>query len=504
MSVRKTLTATFAAAVATSAVTLVASPAHAAYNPQPEDSKATPVAADLIGVGSDTTMLALHKAALLWNGGARTSHGQSNDVATFSALGGGEVNLPTNGAQARPNGSSAGKAALLNGAQYSDLDFARSSDRIGGTGKEAEGEALEGIPFALDTVVSAVSNSTPSHAPASLTKAQLKSIYLCEAGATDWSSFGGSAGTIKPLVPQSGSGTEKFFKSQLGIASYGSCVKDYVDANGNGTKDAGESSVQEHDDAAVKADANAIVPISQGRAALLSGNTVRLLTGELAFKRAVYNAVRATDISKPEIQAFFGENGFLCSAAAAGAIAAGGLTQLATPANGGVCGTAADTTSNFTTNEVVASTTTLTGTSVAAGVQLVAKVSGSSQPSGSVSFYEGATLLKTSPVVSGQATFVVPSPTPGAHTYKAVFTPNNAKFLGSEATVSVSYAPPAAGPSPALVAAQAQLDAAKAKVATLKKKIKKATGAKKVKLKKKLKKAKQAVAAATAAVAAAS
>lgn len=505
MSVRKTLTATFAAAVATSAVTLVASPAHAAYNPQPEDSKATPVAADLIGVGSDTTMLSLHKAAVLWNDGAKTGYGQSFDVASFSALGGGELNLPTNGAQARPNGSSAGKAALLNTAQYSDLDFARSSDRIGGTGKEAEGEALEGIPFALDTVVSAVSNVAPSNAPASLTKAQLKSIYLCETGATNWSSFGGSAGTIKPLVPQSGSGTEKFFKSQLGIASYGSCVKDYVDANGNGTKDAGESGVQEHDDAAVKSDPNAIVPISKGRAALIPGSTVRLLEGELAFKRAVYNAVRATDVSKPEIQAFFGENGFLCSAAAAGAIAAGGLTQLATPANGGVCGTASDTTSNFATNEVVASSTTLTGASVAAGLQLVAKVSGSSQPTGSVSFYEGPTLLKKDlPVVSGQASFVVPSPAPGAHTYRAVFTPNNARFLGSEATASVSYAPPAAGPSPALVAAQTALAAAKAKVVTLKKKIKKATGAKKVKLKKKLKKAKQAVAVATAAVAAAS
>lgn len=502
MSVRKTLTAAFAAAVATSAVTLIASPAHATYTPQPEDSKATPVAADLIGVGSDTTMLALHDAAVLWNGGAKSGYSQTFDVASFSALGGGDITLPTNGLQLRPNGSSAGKAKLLD-ANYTDVDFARSSDRVGGTGKEAEGDALEGIPFALDTVVSAVSNLTASHAPASLTKAQLVSIYNCTS--TNWNQVGGTDGPIKPLVPQTGSGTEKFFKAQLGLASYGACVKDYVDTNGNNIKDAGEVSVQEHSDAPVKNDADVIVPISKGRAGLIPGSTVRLLEGELAFKRAVYNVVRAGDISKPEVQAFFGESGFLCSAAAAQAIAAGGLTQLATSANGGACGTAADTTSNFTTNDVVTSSTALTGTNVASGVQLAAKVTGSSQPTGSVSFYEGTTLLKKDvPLVSGQGTFVVPSPAVGAHTYKAVFTPNNAKYLGSEATVTVSYAPPAAGPSPALAAAQAQLDAAKTKVVKLKKQLKKATGAKKVKLKKKLKKAKQAVKTATAAVVAAS
>ncbi|MCR1781933.1 Ig-like domain repeat protein [Nocardioides carbamazepini] len=493
MSVRKTLTATFAAAVATSAVTMIASPAHAAYNPQPEDSKAAPVAADLIGVGSDTTMIALHQAALVWNGGAKADYGQTFDIATFSALGGGEINLPTNGAKTRPNGSSDGKNKMRT-ADYSDVDFARSSDAVK-TG--AEGDELAGIPFALDTVVMAVSNTTPSHAPATLTGAQLKSIYDCTAD--NWTDVGGTAGPIKAYVPQPGSGTEKFFKAQLvalGLSDYGSCVMDDVEG----------TPVQEHSDAPVKADANAIVPISKGRAELIPGNTVRLIEGAVAFKRAVYNAVRAGDYAKPEFQAFFGENGFLCSAAAAEAIAAGGLKQLATPANGGVCGTNNDSTTEFATNEVVQSSTALTGTNLAAGVRLSAKVSGSSQPTGSVSFYEGTTLLNpnAAPLVSGEGTYVVPSPTVGVHTYRAVFTPNNAKYLGSEATVTVNYAPPATGPSPALAAAQAQLDKAQAKVAKLKKQVKKATGAKKVKLKKKLKKAKQAVKTATAAVAAAS
>ncbi|WP_436700036.1 substrate-binding domain-containing protein [Nocardioides sp. BYT-33-1] len=498
MSVRKTFTAAFAAAVATSAVTMIASPAHAAYIEQPYDSKPAPTAADLVGGGSDTTMIAMYEVAKLWNNGAKAGYGQAFDIASFDAFGGGDIPLGNGTEILRPNGSGKGRDALIANAA---MDFARSSSAISGSAAET----LEGIPFALDTVEMAVSNNgggTPSAAPASLTLAQLQSIYDCSV--TNWNQVGGGNAPIRPLVPQSGSGTLSFFTSSLGVAT-GACVKDYIDANGNGTKDPGEASVQEHDVTAVQTDPNAIVPISKGRASLVANNPVRLVGGaQVSFKRAVYNLVRATDIAKPEIQAFFGPDGFLCSAAANEAIARGGLTQLATEANDGVCGSPADSTSNFTTNEVVASATTLTGTNLAAGVRLTATVSGSSQPTGSVSFYEGATLLQKVTVVSGQGNYVVPSPTVGAHTYKAVFTPNNAKFLGSETTTTVNYAPPATGPSPALAAALAQLDKAQTKVAKLKKQVKKAKGAKKVKAKKKLKKAKKAVKTAQAAVAAAS
>ncbi|WP_141003696.1 PstS family phosphate ABC transporter substrate-binding protein [Nocardioides humi] len=378
MSVRKTLTAAFAAAVATSAVTLIASPAHAVYNPHPEDSKATPVAADLIGGGSDTTMLSLFNAAKLWNDGAKADYGQTFDVASFAAVpqpAGGTITLPTNGAQNRPNGSSDGKDKLRADANYTDLDFARSSDALKAG---AEAESLVAIPFALDTVVMAVSNSTASHAPATLTLDQLKSIYTCTV--TNWSALGGTAGTIKPYVPQSGSGTEKFFKSKvITSGDYGACVKDNV----SGTP------IQEHTDGPVKNDPDAIVPISEGRAGLIPGSTLRLIGGEVAFKRAVYNVVRNGDVSRTDIQRFFGSDGFLCSDGATLAIAQGGLTQLATPADGGACGTNVESTTNFATNDLVETTTTLAGTSTATGISLSAKVSGSSQPTGSVSFYEG-------------------------------------------------------------------------------------------------------------------
>ncbi|MDQ6526679.1 substrate-binding domain-containing protein [Nocardioides sp. LHD-245] len=494
MSVRKSLTAAFAAAVATSAVTLIASPAHAVYTPHPEDSKATPVAADLIGGGSDTTMLSLFQAAKVWNEGAKADYGQTFDVASFAAVpqpAGGTIKLPTNGDQNRPNGSSDGKDKMRSDANFTDLDFARSSDAL----KAAEAADLWAIPFALDTVAMAVSNSTASHAPQTLSAENLKKIYTCEI--TNWSAVGGSAGTIKPFVPQSGSGTEKFFKSKVltGGADYGSCVKSEV----------GGVPIQEHTDGPVKNDPDAIVPISQGRAGLIPGNTVRLIGGEVAFKRAVYNAVRKADVGKTDIQKFFGSAGFLCSDAATLAIAQGGLTQLATPANGGACGTNVESTTNFATNDLVETATALTGTSTAAGINLSAKVSGSSQPTGSVSFYEGATLLQANvPLVSGQAPLLVRTPSAGAHTYKAVFKPTNTKYLVSEGSVTLTWTAPSTGPSPALAAAQAQLDKAQAKVKKLKKQVKKATGAKKVKLTKKLKKAKKSVKTAKAAVAAAS
>jgi hypothetical protein len=284
-------------------------------------------------------------------------------------------------------------------------------------------------------------------------------------------------------------------------------VKDYVDSNGNNVQDAGEIDVQEHKDDAVKNDAAAIVPISKGRAGLIPGNTVRLIEGDVAFKRVVYNAVRAADVAKPEFQAFFGENGFLCSAAAAEAIAAGGLTQLATPANGGACGIPSDSSSDYDTNQVVSSTTTLTASAVSTGVQLVAKVTGASQPTGSVSFYEGTTLLKGGvPLVSGQASFVVPNPAAGMHSYKAVYKPNNAKFLGSETTLSFNYVKPGApsNNAKACTDAKAKVVALKAKYKKAKKAVKKAKSpaAKKkakVKLKKTQKKFKKAKAAANAA-----
>jgi len=420
---------------------MAAGPASAVYRTDPDDTTFAPATADLIGVGSDTTQHALKLIADAWN--ADASH--TFKIATFAATEGGNaaavdatIDLPS-GPTARPNGSTAGKARLWGGSNVADVDFARSSDALK-TGGEIE-NGLKAFPFALDTVVMAVSNSTTSNAPASLTAAQLVDIYECKASADTWAEVGGTSGnTIKPQVPQSGSGTAKFFKAQLDAAkgsavTYGGCVN---------------QTVQEHDDSTVKNDADALVPISKGRAEL-KGGTVRVMGG-FAAKRALYNVVRGDKVTDPSIQAVFGENGFVCSAAANALIKSAGFEQLATPAHSGACGTPVESTSNFTLNTTVATATAVTATSPAAKtVKVVAKVTGSTAPTGAVSFYEGTTLVKAAvPIVSGQATLDKSDVTPGAHTYRAVYAPNDSIFLGSEGSGAVTVGDVAVKATPAI------------------------------------------------------
>lgn len=421
MSVRKILAGVATAALATSAISLSAGTAHAADVVDPDDTTFVATTGDLIGVGSDTSQHAMKLFADAWNTG-----GHSAKIATFAATGGGNIPLPS-GAKPRPNGSGAGKAALFGAGNNTDVDFARSSSAQSASETQA---GLKSFPFALDTLVMAVSNSTPSNAPASLTPAQIVGIY--KGDITNWSQIDPSkSGVIAPKIPQSGSGTRSFFTSQLTAMNGGTAV----------TLAASVQEVQEHDDSKIKSDPNAIAPFSEGRAGLL-GTTLRLETGWSA-KRALYNVVRGADLGNALIQEAFGENGALCSTEMRPLIEAAGFKQLATPADGGVCGQAtSDATSNFTLNEQVATETVLEATSTKANsAKLVANVSASTSPSGSVDFFEGATEIASNvPLVSGAATYTATGVSPGAHTYTAVFDPGPDSTLEpsqDEATVTV-------------------------------------------------------------------
>ncbi|MCW2764311.1 MAG: phosphate transporter substrate-binding protein PhoT family [Nocardioides sp.] len=415
MFVRKSLAGAITAALAGSALILTALPASAAADP--DDTTFTPVAGDLIGVGSDTSQ---HALKLLADGYNATT--PAARLATFAATGGGQITLPT-AAINRPNGSGAGKALLYGASNNPDVDYARSSSANSTAEKQA---GLQQFPFALDTLALAVSNSVPSHAPTTIAAADMVKIY--NGTYTNWNQLPGAtgAGVIAPKIPQAGSGTRSFFVAQLKAANGG------VDV----TLAASVAEVQEHDDTLIKNDPNAVAPFSKGRAALL-GTTLRIEQG-FSADRALYNVVRGSDLGTPAVQAVFGENGYVCSVAARSAIEAAGFKQLATPAHNGVCGAATqDPTSNFTLNEQVTTTTSLTGSSPAVGAaRLVARVSGSSSPDGTVAFYEGETLLTSGvPLVSGQATYDKLGTTPGKHTYSAVFTPaSGSAFEPSESS----------------------------------------------------------------------
>lgn len=424
--------ATTAVAVSvTGLVTMAPASADPAYG--------TPDANDIVGVGSDTTENAMDNlsngatvdgsAVPGYNAGLTASDVR---LASFDTSGSATIVLRSGSDPiTRPVGSGAGKALLYGAGNNTDVSFARSSSALNAT-EVANG--LQAFPFALDTLGVAVSGSVASHAPAKLTGAQILSIY--KGNVTNWTDLGGTAGVIKPYIPQSGSGTRSFFDAQLtalngGTAiTYGAAVDD---------------TMHENTDDVLKNDANAIAPFSLGKQQTLFPSTVKMEgldngNGGWSAQRALYNVVRGADLANANVQAVFGEDGFICSTAARPLIEAAGFGQLATSAHGGVCGSATQSpTSNFTLNEQVATTTKLTGKSTKAKqATLTATVTGSSAPSGMVDFYEGATLLQSGvPLVSGQATYKA-SGAAGNHTYTAKYVPSDgSQFDPSEATKQV-------------------------------------------------------------------
>jgi phosphate transport system substrate-binding protein len=116
----------------------------------------------------------------------------------------------------RPNGSGAGRDALLTSVQAGDgcIDVARSSSgpRSIGTAPGTDLTSFEYYAFALDAV-GATSASTQVPADRDLTLAELQGIYNCSI--TNWSQIGGTSGPIQRYWPQAGSGTRSFAQSDL-------------------------------------------------------------------------------------------------------------------------------------------------------------------------------------------------------------------------------------------------------------------------------------------------
>jgi ABC-type phosphate transport system substrate-binding protein len=417
MHARKLFSGLAATAVATSVLALTAAPANAVYAADPDDTlNHAPTATDLVGVGSDTIQGVDARLADAYNATSPASK-----VISYAATGTGDTPMDSGANLARIVGSGAGKNLLHAGTNDPRVDFARSSS-ANSSGESADG--LQSFPFAVDTLIMVKSGIAASHAPANLTIAQIVDIY--KGTTTNWNQVGGTAGTIKPLIPQSGSGTRSFFTAQLQAANGGNPV----------TLGPAVTEVTEHDPAPVQNDADAIAPFSLAKKSTL-GNPAAVTT-EPGFSadRAVYNVVRGTDVANAGVLAAFGTNGYWCSAAAKTIIQAQGFRQLFSPSAGGVCG---QPTQNPTTNltaAFVTTTTTVTVTSASASsARIVAAVTGSSPPSGTVAFFEGATQLASGvPLTSGQAVRVQTT-TPGTHTYRAVFTPAaNTAFVTSEGT----------------------------------------------------------------------
>ena len=190
---------------------------------------ADPVSDSYVAVGSDTldaSMNALTNGTLATGAAVRITAGSSN-LASYDAFGSATISTTSGGPYfPRPSGSGAGVTALMasiQGTSYGSpavniagqVDIARSSSGPG-TNANAAGKLIY-VPYARDAV-SYMYIPDPAHPAdlANLTTAQLKSLYT-----TGGTTIGSTV--VTPAIPQSSSGTRKFFLSALGISSDASC-----------------------------------------------------------------------------------------------------------------------------------------------------------------------------------------------------------------------------------------------------------------------------------------
>ncbi|WP_405017350.1 hypothetical protein OHV05_09910 [Kitasatospora sp. NBC_00070] len=281
------------------------------------DPNGAPLYRQLAGVGSDTTQGVMNAMA-----DAITGPTGEKLIASYNATGSSKI--ATKAATAcqsldRPNGSGAGRTALLNELNKNNgcLDFSRSSS-LNVTGSTP---GLTYIPFAVDAVTYAV--GAGSVLPLDLSTADLHALYTCDPG------FVGTAPNwdVRPLLPQSGSGTRSYWLTVVGItegdlsANRYPCVTD--------TK--GGKKIEEHDGRVL--DSKSLVPFSIGQYLAQSASTIPdirgaaqlgningvpslLLNTGAAATRDVYNVIPTSKVGvSPWSDVFVGKTSKICSRA---------------------------------------------------------------------------------------------------------------------------------------------------------------------------------------------
>ncbi|GAA2184592.1 substrate-binding domain-containing protein [Brooklawnia cerclae] len=220
-------------------------------------ASAEPVSNSYVLVGSDTLQDSLNAITNGTNLGGSfvRSTGGGNTVGNFDAFGSSLIQTKPNGPYfVRPAGSGNGRNALISsitGAAWNgktitgQVDIARSS---GGPGSNvAEDGDLLYVPYGRDAVSYAYYGTGTELA--SLTTAQLKQIYESDTAITI------NGVEVKPLIPQSGSGTRDFFLSAIGVAA--ADLGDIVSSTYNGV-----ANTLPENDGSVLTTAGQIVPFS--------------------------------------------------------------------------------------------------------------------------------------------------------------------------------------------------------------------------------------------------
>ena len=187
----------------------------------------TPKQSAIVGAGSNTIQNLMNQLSVDYNHAfPKLAHLYSWDALNPKT--GLDDNIKTKttcAAIMRPNGSGAGVAALILNAKTKNghfcIDFARSSSPRSPTNPPKAKGGVVFVALAKDAVTYAT--NTGSNAPTNLTTAQLAAIYNCTA--TTWNQVGGTShAKIDAQLPQTSSGTRKFFLATIGVTAPGSCV----------------------------------------------------------------------------------------------------------------------------------------------------------------------------------------------------------------------------------------------------------------------------------------
>ncbi|MER7703329.1 substrate-binding domain-containing protein [Kitasatospora sp. NPDC097605] len=299
------------------------------------DPPVVPNPGDIVGVGSQTTAPLFNQFSTDYNA-SLTAAGDTTSprLYSFDAVGTSPIVLKAGTPPvARPTGIPTGLAHLH--AVPSSVDFVRM-DR-GRLPTDPLTDTF--VALAKDAVSWAAKSG--GHAPANLTTAQLKDIYTCVR--TNWAQIDPSLpnATIKPYLPQTGSGLRDFFLKTIGGGTPvvpGACVTTGVQEN------QGTDPVLNDDDVLVPYSVGHYVgQFYYGRSTgsdAPGALTVRAIDGiasvntvnqsinapfaATAWGRVLYTVVRAadwaaTDARGTALRRIFGITGWICKSATAAA-----------------------------------------------------------------------------------------------------------------------------------------------------------------------------------------
>ncbi|MFC8720499.1 hypothetical protein [Kitasatospora sp. NPDC057198] len=285
-----------------------------------------PAAQDIVGVGADTTAALMNRLSADYNA---TVSGTAPHLYSWDAAGSLKITPKSGAAEAyRPRGTYAGLLAQLYDPAAVDFVPAARGPRSG------EPLGLLYVAYGKDAVT--WSAKAGGHAPADLTTQNLFDIYSCFAGKTDWAAFGGTAGTIKPYLPQLGSSTRERFLKAIGSPVLGACVVTGPEEN-QGTDpvlndpdvifpySVGHWVGQADGHTTATDDRGVLTPRSvNGVAPLTASGTLNPLFANTVHGELIYNVVEGSawsdPVRGPQLRAFFGPLGYLCSSAGRAAV----------------------------------------------------------------------------------------------------------------------------------------------------------------------------------------